>query len=120
MGLPTDHERKASHNANFLRFIQRHDVGSNPTYPDWLVTVSFYTSLHYVDAKLASLIPPLHPRNHAERNNFVARNLPPDTARKYFYLKSKSEFARYFPDSERRISANTVSNCITLALKEFI
>jgi hypothetical protein len=120
MGNDIAHKRKARHNENFLSMVQRNDAGPNFVYSDWLVTVAFYIALQYVDAKLANLTPPLHPLVHSTRNNYVATNLPRQIADDYFFLKGKSEFARYFPDSERRISANMVNTCVNIALTKFI
>jgi hypothetical protein len=120
MGTAGAHQRKARHNNNFLQLIQRNDSGTNPTFPDWMVTVAFYIALHYVDAKLASLNPPLHPRDHSERNYFVSSSLPRAEARSYLFLKSKSEFARYFPDSEKAISTGMIGRCVSIALTAFV
>lgn len=113
------HRRKALHNEKFLGVIQRNDVGPSFLYPDWMVTVAFYIGLHYVDARLARMVPSLHPRDHAERNNYVANNLPHDIASDYFFLEGKSKFARYFPDSKKKISANMANKCVNLALTRF-
>lgn len=43
--MPADHIRQWHHNRAFLRTIE-------PEFPDWAVTVSFYTALHAVDALL--------------------------------------------------------------------
>ncbi|MEM2970899.1 MAG: hypothetical protein QW270_00540 [Candidatus Bathyarchaeia archaeon] len=120
MGDTTAHLRKAEHNKNFLNMIQKNDAGPSFIYPDWMITVSFYIALHYVDAKLASLSPSLHPRNHPERHTFVSIYLPPDVAEDYLFLESKSKLARYIPDSERRISSNIVKKCVNLALNRFV
>lgn len=114
------HKRKAHHNEQFLSLVQRNDAGPNFVYPDWLVTIAFYIGVQYVDGKLASLTPPLHPQNHWERNHDVANSLPRPMARDYFFLKQKSEFARYIPDSETRISPNMVNRCVNLALTKFV
>jgi len=114
------HKRKARHNENFLSMVQRNDAGPRFIYPDWMVTVAFYIAVQCVDGKLASLTPPLHPQTHWDRNNYVANNLTRQMARDYFFLKQKSEFARYIPDSERRISAGMVNNCVNLALTKFV
>lgn len=113
------HKRKAHHNEMFFQLVQAGDSLSNPRFPDWMVTVAFYIALHHVDLKLAELAPPLHPRNHPERNSYVAIYLPLDVGRDYIFLKNKSEYARYIPDSERRISAQMVQRCINLALTKF-
>lgn len=120
MGDPTAHRRKAHHNENFLAIVQRNDSGPSFVYPDWMITVAFYVGVQYVDARLAGLTTPLHPQNHWERNNYVANNLPHLMARDYFFLKGKSEFARYTPDSERRISDTMVNRCVNLGLTRFV
>lgn len=113
------HKRKAHHNEMFFQLLQRSDSISSPRFPDWMVTVAFYIALHYVDSKLAGLVPPVHPRNHPERNSYVGICLTRDVGRDYIFLKNKSEYARYFPDSERRISPQMVQRCINLALTRF-
>jgi hypothetical protein len=120
MGDEKAHKRKALHNEAFLSLIQRNDSGPNFVYPDWMLTAAFYTALHYVDAKLAILTPPIHPSNHSDRNMYVSTNLPKDIANNYLFLKSKSEYARYFPDSETRISQTMVNICVNLALTKFV
>jgi len=119
MGSVSGHLRKANHNENFLKMIQMNDPGPSFLYPDWLITIAFYIALHYVDAKLARRTPPLHPQNHKIRNTYVSLFLPPDIAQDYLYLYNKAMFARYFPDSEKRISPATVQRCINLALTRF-
>lgn len=119
MGSESGHLRKVDHNKTFLELIQAVDSSSHPKFPDWMVTVAFYIAVHYVDAKLAGLTPSVHPGNHSERNTLVAVNLR-SVRRDYFFLKNKSEYARYFPDSEVRISPQMVRRCINIALSSFI
>jgi len=111
------HLRKAQHNEKFLQFVQRNDSISTPVFPDWMVTVAFYVALHYVDAKLAELVG-CHPVDHTERNRLVAVNLR-SVSPNYMFLKNRSEYARYFADSERTISASEVQRCVNLALTKF-
>lgn len=116
------HIRKATHNERFLKLVQTSDSSHPPIFRDWMVSVAFYIALQYVDSKLAVLgVTPeeRHPANHAQRNYAVAVRLPRPVSRDYFYLKAKSEYARYFPDSEKRISLKTVQNCIRLSLNSF-
>jgi len=120
MGDTQAHKRKARHNEAFLSLIQKNDAGPEFTYPDWMLTAAFYTALHYVDAQLAKLTPPIHPLNHGNRNTYVSTYLPREIARDYLFLKSKSQYARYFPDSERKISVDMVNKCINLALTRFV
>lgn len=122
MGSVISHRGKARHNERFLDLVKRNDSIQNPTFGDWMVTVAFYVALHYVDSRLATLgttPEERHPGNHAQRNTAVATLLPKPLSRDYLYLKSKSEYARYFPDSERRIPPRTVQQCINLALSRF-
>jgi hypothetical protein len=119
LGDEMAHKRKAAHNEAFLAMVQRNDAGPNFTFPDWLITVAFYVAVHHVDAKLANLYPSLHPSNHGERNTFVSDKLP-QIANDYLFLRSKSEYARYFPDSEKRISSYMVNQCVNLALTKFL
>jgi len=117
MGDVSAHTRKAKHNEAFLMLVQKFDSLQKPSFPDWLVTVAFYIAVQYVDAKLAQ--EGKHPGNHPERNHFVAtllRHLGKD----YFFLKNKSERARYIPDSEKYISSSTVKYCIDLAISRFL
>lgn len=103
-----------------MNLIQAGDSSTHPVFPDWKVTVAFYIAVHYVDAKFAGQTPPVHPGNHAERNMLVAVHLPHGVRRDYLFLKNKSEYARYFPESEIRISPQMVRQCINLALTRFV
>ena len=60
-------------------------------HPDWEVTMLFYSALHYVDAFLA--ISDLHPEDHRERYNLLARST--NFARAYRTLLRRSMNARY-------------------------
>ena len=44
--MPTAHVKQWKHNRRFFSLI-------DPEYPDWAVTVAFYTALHAIDALLA-------------------------------------------------------------------
>lgn len=63
MSSQAEHVAKAEHNESFL------DEIGNPFF-DWVVTGSFYTALHYVDAYFAKSN--VHPINHSDRNPKVA------------------------------------------------
>jgi len=113
MGDSASHIEKAKHNENFIMQIKKIDSLKKPAFPDWIVTVIFYSALHYVDSKLAIVAPhPFkHPPTHADRNTAVACYLP-KISKYYFFLKNKSEYARYFPHSEKRISYKTIIRCL--------
>jgi hypothetical protein len=61
---------------------------------DWEVTTVFYSALHYVDAFLSTLTPPIHPRGHKYRRKIVSSYLRP-IAYEYRKLNALSETARY-------------------------
>jgi len=117
------HTNKAKHNERFLSLVEKLSLPDQSIFPDWVVTISFYVALQWVDAKLAAVgtkPEEQHPGNHWERNTAVASCLPKDVARDYFFLKGKSEYARYIPGSEKNISQGMVQKCMNLALTQFI
>jgi len=109
MGDKSGHLRKISHNNNFFKLVLKNDPLTNPIYPDWMVTIIFYTALHHVDAKLSEL--DIHPDTHPDRNSFVAYHLK-QVCKDYLFLKSRSEYARYITDSEKKMSALYVQECV--------
>jgi hypothetical protein len=113
VGDAKSHTAKAVHDQDFFGFIKKYDAVTNPIFPDWMVTAVFYAAVHKVDAKLAMKAPPPfdHPSNHGDRNTAVSIYLP-SIGKYYFFLKNKSEFARYFVYSERRISQSLISKCL--------
>lgn len=64
----------------------------SPQFMDWGVTACFYAALHLVDGYLARL--GIHPNNHAERENWIRRQLRPIYGT-YRRLKQLSMRARY-------------------------
>ena len=113
MGSTKNHIVKAAHNQDFLDFIKKFDAPTNPVFPDWMVTTIFYIAVHKVDSKLATIapIPFDHPRVHSDRNTAVSIYLK-SISKYYFFLKNKSEFARYFVYSEKRISQSLINKCL--------
>lgn len=109
-----DHIGKSGHNENFLNFVQSSDPNKGYTFPDWMITVAFYIAVHKVDAKLSKMGD--HPSDHFYRNTLVANKLPTISS-DYFFLKNKSEFARYSPKSHKQISQRMVDRCIRISLK---
>jgi hypothetical protein len=87
-----DHLKQARHNSEFYDSIDK------SLFPDWAVTVLFYTALHYIDSFLAQIKPPpgIHPLKHQVRDNAVAlvAELKPIFAN-YSFLKNQSFNARY-------------------------
>lgn len=100
-----DHKRQIDSNNRFLYistnrltirffpFLKR--LGFSPTkFPDWAITVMFYTCLHCVDMYLARSA--IHPTSHSRRDKEVANNaaLNPIFVH-YKWLSDKSRTARY-------------------------
>jgi len=92
--LPSDkqHKQKAEHNKEFLNeiFINKH---YSEKYPDWGVTVVFYTAYHHVHAFLAKKFNE-HPRDHQDCLRLVRRFLSVCFL-EYNQLYNDSRIARY-------------------------
>lgn len=88
----SDHLWQARHNADFYAGIDK------TAFPDWGITVLFYTALHYIDTLLSEVNPPggIHPDKHKVRDNAVAlvAQLKPIYIN-YSFLKNQSFNARY-------------------------
>lgn len=113
----TSHLEKARNNENLLTSEMSSSKYAN--YYDWVVTVTFYTALHYVDANLARY--GIHPRCHEGkngRNAFVSRRLR-TVSSKYLTLYTRSRYARYIPYSERHINASEVKELLGWVLTYF-
>ena len=114
MGDRPSHIRKAQHNMSLLN---KHlpKKGFN----DWKITAIFYACVHYVDSALAKL--KIHPISHTGfdgRNTYVAANLRPISG-KYQTLYNRSRYARYVPDSEKKITQQDVDKLINKYLPLF-
>lgn len=85
------HLAQVHHNLTFLRSF--YDAATKTTpYPDWAVTVAFYTALHAIEAALAQQ--QLHSGSHMERRRFV-RQMFPHLWTLYYRLDVFSHRARY-------------------------
>ena len=97
------HLYQAHHNENLAA-----DLLSKLIYKDWLITTSFYSAIHYVEAKLATRTPPIHPLKDVPRDSSGRAYVSPHQFREdlvhrhyksifkeYRMLKEKSEQARY-------------------------
>jgi hypothetical protein len=84
------HAAKARRNETFFRGF---DLDTTP-YLEWVVVAIFYTALHLVEAFAATRGE--HPDSHGERERFLwaSPELQPVIVH-YFYLKDRSEDARY-------------------------
>ena len=100
MPSQSEHLIKASHNKNLLEDFDL----LHTEFIDWVVTVLFYSAVHYVEAFLA--VRSIHSPIHAERDRRV-RNLLPDIYDSYNDLKNDSVEARYYM---RQFSVDEISN----------
>ena len=98
-----EHLQKARHNEDFFESF---DLISTP-YLDWVITAIFYTSLHYLDAFLATQ--GIHPGSHSRRDTEVRLFLGTSSYLDYRALKDDSQDARY---RTRRFSAEEVEKGI--------
>ena len=88
---------QAQHNYGLYRELKR--IGR---YPDWTVTVLFYTAMSLVEAYLAEKEPPTFHRikSHQDRNDAVALKLPRIYGH-YRVLHNLSTVARYHPEEPK-------------------
>lgn len=111
------HLNKANNNEKLL--INEMSSTSFVSYLDWVVTVAFYTALHYVDACLARYA--IHPVTHGGRhgrNAEVSRRLRTVSA-KYQTLYNKCRYARYVPLSERNLRPIEVVRLVSWVINDF-
>lgn len=94
------HLIQASHNKNLLEDFDL----LHTEFIDWVVTVLFYSAVHYVEAFLAEIS--IHCTNHPYRERQVS-NLLPDIYDSYNDLKNDSIESRYYM---RQFSVDEISN----------
>jgi uncharacterized protein (UPF0332 family) len=84
------HLKQVAHNLTFFQSFDKN------TFPDWAVTILFYSALHYVDAFLATH--EIDPGSHVERDKMLrtVSQLRP-LYNDYCFLKNQSHNARYSP-----------------------
>lgn len=86
MSLPVEpnkrHEKQAQHNIELLNegCFQDPCGSTDLTYKDWNIIIAFYTALHYVQCYLHQKGYKTTFRDHAERNNYLARLSSSDRA----------------------------------------
>ncbi len=90
--MPTkdEHLRKATHNE---KFFDDFNLASS-AYPDWAITVLFYSALHYVEAFFAAQTPAIHCATHPQREGLINQHLR-SIYGDYSDLKNDSLAARY-------------------------
>lgn len=101
----SNHIKQATHNEEFGLFLK-----GNLKYKDWLITVCYYASLHYIEAKFANIHSIQHSTSHipkdpntgrdtksvhAWRNQLIQNFLPSQVFICYRKLQESSQTARY-------------------------
>ena len=100
MASRDDHVKQWRHNRRFLPTI-------DPAYHDWIVTVTFYTALHAVDALLAHDKIPVN--SHQSRNETLRRVTRYDKIeRSYLPLYNLARTVRYSADPNRWIPVEQI------------
>lgn len=79
----------AEHNEKVCRFLKK-----KPDFSDWIITVTFYAALHYVEHKLLSDHKIKNSKSHKKRKAVVQKNLP-NIFGEYSHLLDMSQNARY-------------------------
>jgi hypothetical protein len=115
-----EHKQKAIHDKNLAENLH-HDNA----FPDWVVTCSFYSALHCVDAYAHKLgIKSFVPRPdenttaHKKRELFVERNLKALFG-SYEILLNRSEQCRYDPEYYRLMLSIVPNTMLKLARQFF-
>jgi len=91
--MEAEHLTQVRHNIDILNSFCSGAVPYPTTvYPDWAVTVAFYTAVHLVEARLAQYH--THSTNHAQRDNEIRRRFRP-IWHNYNRLQNNSRGARY-------------------------
>lgn len=94
MGNEQSHQDQAKHNKKFLEKI------NYMSFLDWIVTVMFYTAIHYIDFFLARIN--VHPHNHTRRGNEVGRRFNENFYNSFRNLEHYCYIARYEPNAWRQ------------------
>lgn len=86
MARSLDH---AKHNEKVCRYLKK-----KPDFSDWIITITFYTALHYVGHKLLLTHKIKNLKDHKKRTEAVEKNLP-EISGEYSHLLDMSQNARY-------------------------
>lgn len=115
-----DHIAQALHNEEFAVSLK-----TKLTYKDWLITVCFYSALHYIEAHFFNIPAIQHsittiPKDpstgkwqcseHGWRMKLVQRNLPPNVYIHFKKLHANSTTARYLDTNKNALSSSYFSN----------
>ena len=103
------HLTQAKHNESLAQ-----DLFNTLSYKDWIITVSFYAAIHYIEAELANLIRPIHSDSDVPINPNTGKQRcsvhqwREELVRKHFrqifkdfrFLRTQSQIARYLCDNQ--------------------
>jgi hypothetical protein len=95
MSAVDDHLEQARRNRSLAEELLAHPTAEE-THVQWAVTAAFYCAVHCIQAHL--LERNIDPISHAERaywSGQPAAGFPTDVRNAYFWLKARSEKARY-------------------------
>lgn len=90
MPIRGEHEDKAQENEELANNLESDTNYSDIN--DWIVTILFYTAVHFVEAELADIN--IHSNDHQDRRENIGRHLS-SLYSDYKTLKQRSENARY-------------------------
>jgi len=95
LSVADDHFEQARQNLALAERLLDGGAGHPPSV-QWAVTMAFYCAVHYMQGYLLNR--GYDPRNHGERGALIASpsiGIPVDVQQAYFWLKNRSERARY-------------------------
>lgn len=105
MPNPKQHQQKADDNRAFLNSLS----STGPA--EWIAVVAFYTAVHLIEKLLAYRSPPLHSKNHEERNDAVRKHYKA-IQKEYHELFNLSLVARYSTRGKFTLAAATAKTLI--------
>ncbi|WP_287588253.1 hypothetical protein [Candidatus Borrarchaeum sp.] len=106
----TAHSKQAIHNERFLKDL----LQGNTPYRDWVITVTFYTALHYVHAYFANIgIANKKRKNHSLVIGLVRARLT-CISNDYYLLYEECRRVRYYQKYQKRISHSHINYYLSL------
>ena len=88
-------------------------IGLDSCYKDWVVTIVFYSALHYVYSKLKGAD---IPHTHIEAEPKILQDCGKEVFKLYSSLNDKSRNARYYPIIAREYRQNPIMAEVSLKM----
>ncbi len=113
----SDHRDQAQHNEELCKiFVNAKNADLLNRYYDWLVTITFYAAIHYVEADFfmdsdiehTETSKPSKTSEHTHRQNLVRRKYGKKCWNSYRKLRNASRIARYLKLTEVGIATNHI------------